>query len=139
MPVKVHWDPYFLDSTTPKEGRDLQEYLSSKYGAAAVARFSGPDNPLDNAGRRVGIEFNKSRRIVNTVDSHRIMEWCNDKHPEKADGLMDKLFKAYFVEAKDVSDHSVLSDICVTEGLDAAEVQDILRTGMATVLCCVIL
>lgn len=94
-----------------------------------MARFSGPDNPLDNAGRRVGIEFNKTRRIVNSVDSHRLMEWCNDKYPEKADQLMDKLFYAYFIEAKDVSDHVVLADVCAAVGLEAGGVADVLSTG----------
>jgi predicted DsbA family dithiol-disulfide isomerase len=101
--VEVQWRPYFLSLNTPPEGEDLMEHLESKYGKAAVTRFSAPGNPMDVAGEKVGIKFNKARRFVNTMEGHRLMEWCNNTHPDRSDSLMEALFHAYFEEGKDIS------------------------------------
>lgn len=87
------------------------EHLINKYGAAAVQKFQQPGNPLDTAGAKVGINFKKNRMFYNTINSHRLMEWCNSKHPEKADSLMEELFHAYFEEGKNISDVEELSII----------------------------
>lgn len=130
VPIDIHWEPYFLDKTTPIEGRDLQEYLMSKYGRAAIERFSAPDNPLDMAGRKVGIQFNKRRRVINTIDAHRAMEWCKENRPELADTLMEKLFFAYFTEAKDLCNMGTLLEVCESADLDRAALEAVLRTGL---------
>jgi predicted DsbA family dithiol-disulfide isomerase len=129
VPIAVQWEPFFLDTTTPAEGRDLKEYITTKYGPEAAASFAAPDGPLDTAGRAVGIAFNKSRRIINTLDGHRVMEWCNQNQPALSDHLMEILFKAYFVEAKDLSNRDVLLDVCVSAGLVRDTLSQLLSTG----------
>ena len=79
------------------------EHLKAKYGPAAVARFDAADNPLDRAAGKVGISFNKQRRIIRTGDSHRLVEWCKATQPQTVDPLMETLFKAYFEDARDLS------------------------------------
>ena len=76
VPVKINWEPFFLNQNTPDEGEDLMEHLKNKYGAAAVERFGKPDNPLNRAGERVGIKFNTTRRVINTLKAHRLVEYC---------------------------------------------------------------
>lgn len=126
--VRIEWQPYFLDPTAPPEGEDLMEHLKGKYGAEMVARFSAPGNPLDVAGEKVGIKFNSSRRFINTINGHRLMEWCNNAHPESADTLMDKLFHAYFVEARDLSKKEQLVEIAQSAGLNGTDVAEFLET-----------
>ena len=126
----VQWEPYFLNTSTPKEGYDLKQYLSNKYGDAAVARFSAPDNPLDKAGRQIGIIFNKNRRIINTTDGHRLMEWCKDTYPGKADLLMEKLFYAYFVEGKNLSETCELLLVCGEAGVPTDAAASLLESGL---------
>jgi len=104
------------------------EHLEGKYGAEMVARFSAPGNPLDTAGEKVGIKFNSSRRFINTIDGHRLMEWCNKEYPDKADGLMDSLFKAYFVDARDLSKTDQLVNIAEAVGLDGAVIAEFLAS-----------
>lgn len=106
------------------------EYLAAKYGRAAVEQFSRPGNPLDQAGERVGIRFNRARRFVNTLNGHRVMEWCNTKHPDKSDFLMEKIFQAYFERGLDVSKTDVLSEIVTEAGLDSSvsEIRAMLAT-----------
>jgi predicted DsbA family dithiol-disulfide isomerase len=59
----VAWKPFYLNPNIAPEGEDLREHLTSKYGEAMVKRFDAPNNPLSNAGRAVGINFNQKRRV----------------------------------------------------------------------------
>jgi predicted DsbA family dithiol-disulfide isomerase len=107
---------------------DLLEYLTKKYGAAAMERFNKPNNPLETAGRSVGISFNKTRRFINTVDGHRLMEWCNQTHPDQANDLMEHLFRAYFQDAKDLSNVHELVNVAMSVGLPEATVKSVLES-----------
>lgn len=80
------------------------EHLTKKYGEAARQRFSSPGNPLDMAGQRVGVTFNKDRRVIPTMAPHRAIEWCSQKYDmNKTDSFMEALFKSYFTDGNDVS------------------------------------
>lgn len=105
------------------------EHLAAKYGRAAVERFGVPGNPLDVAGEKVGIRFNKSRRFVNTMNGHRVMEWCNQNNPNKSDELMEAIFKAYFEDAKDISKVPELLSIVASVGLDQSAIESMLATN----------
>lgn len=80
------------------------------------------------AGRNVGINFNKSRRFINTIDGHRLVEWCNEYHPDKSNELMEQLFHAYFEEAKDLSKVDELISIATSIGLPVDKIQELYRT-----------
>ena len=103
-------------------------HLTAKYGPAAVARFSSPDNPLDRAASKVGITFNKQRRVIRTADSHRLVEWTKATHPEREDALMETMFKAYFEDAKDLSKRSELVACAEASGLPAADAEALLAS-----------
>jgi predicted DsbA family dithiol-disulfide isomerase len=94
----------------------------------AVARFSGPTNPLDVAGAKVGIRFNRSRRVIPTMRAHRLMEFCNSTHPEKSSALMNILFRRYFEEAQDVSKVDVLLQAAIECGLSQEESRSVLES-----------
>lgn len=106
------------------------EHLAAKYGRAAVERFSVPGNPLDVAGERVGIKFCRNRRFVNTTNGHRLMEWCNEKSPDKSNQLMTAIFHAYFEEGKDVSKIPELLTIATSVGLDAGATESMLVSNI---------
>ena len=118
-----------MNRNTPAEGEDLLEHLKAKYGPAAVARFDAPDNPLDRAAGKVGIAFNKRRRIIRTGDSHRLVEWCRATAPTKVDPLMELMFKAYFEDAKDLSQRSELVACADACGLDGAAAGALLESA----------
>jgi predicted DsbA family dithiol-disulfide isomerase len=101
--IKLEWMPYFLNANTPEEGEDLMEYLRAKYGEEATARFSGPNNPLDNAGAKLNppVVFNKVRKVIPTVRPHRVVEWVTETHNVvKADTFMEILFRRYCIRSR---------------------------------------
>jgi len=104
----------------------LAEYIDSKYGPGVAASAA---SRLDQAGRQVGINFNRARRVVNTISSHRLMEYVNIKMGyESGDKMMTTLFKAYFEDAKDVSKDDVLLDCVDSLGIDKDEVRRFLHS-----------
>ena len=95
----VKWKPYFLRPDTPKEGIPLST-LKQQY-----PHFEQMQQVLHERGQEAGINFNSNRRIVNTMDTHRLT-YLAGKH-NKQQQLMSVLFSEYFEKANDISDHDV--------------------------------
>jgi len=97
----------------------LIEYLGKKYGPQVAERAVHPDGHLNQAGRKVGIDFNPNRLIIPTMSPHRVVEWCKKEQPEKVDSLMESLFKAYFEEGKTIHLSEQLLECIDKAGLSA--------------------
>ena len=116
-----------MNRSTPPEGEDLMEHLKSKYGEAAVARYGVPGNPLDVAGAKVGVTFNPARRVINTLDCHRLMEYCkNTQPPAVAEACMSIMFRRYFQEARDLNNREELLEVALELELDSTAVGSLL-------------
>ena len=120
MAVDIAWEPFFLNRHTPAEGEDLREHIKNKYGPKVAEDFMRPDNHLSVAGSKVGISFNNSRRIIRTRDSHRLVEFVKREVPAKEDELMERMFKAYFQDAADLSQRDQLLQVTEACGIDTA-------------------
>ena len=56
------------------------------------------------------------------------MEFCNERSPERSNGLMEQLFQTYFTEARDVSRHDELIAVAKSVGLDETSVREVLAS-----------
>jgi len=106
------------------------EHLMKKYGPAAVARFSAPGNPLDVAAAKVGITFEKKRRVIRTNAAHRLMEWVksNPSLHNKQDELMEKMFDSYFCKGNDLSQKDQLLRCVEAAGLSTEDAAAVLES-----------
>ena len=129
--LSVTWEPFFLNRDTKPEGEDMMEHLTKKYGPSAVEKYGKPGNPLDVAGSKVGITFNPARRVIQTLNCHRVME-AIEGDKVKSDEFMDKMFEAYFTNARDLSKLDVLLDVIEEAGLDKAAFRTLLESGEHT-------
>jgi predicted DsbA family dithiol-disulfide isomerase len=66
------------------------------------------------------------KRTPNTLDAHRLINWA--KIEGKQNAIVDALFKAYFIDGRDIGDRDVLSDLADGIGMDAAVVQRLLKS-----------
>ena len=73
----IHWRPFQLDSTIPREGMPRKTYLERKFGAARLATLH---DPLIAAGKAEGIPFafDKITRSPNTLNAHRLIRWAGE-------------------------------------------------------------
>src|SRR5271156_3575146 len=127
QPVAVRWRPYQLDPTIPDGGLDRAEYMAKKFGAGG--RLKTAHDNLTRLGAEVGLPFafDKIKRSPNTLDAHRLIRWANSAGVQGR--VVDRLFKAYFVEGRDIGDRAVLTGIADECGLDARLVEKLLAEG----------
>ena len=127
QPVAVRWRPYQLDPTIPDGGLDRAEYMGKKFGASG--RLKTVHDNLTRLGAEIGLPFafDKIKRAPNTLDAHRLIRWANSAGVQRK--VVDRLFKTYFVEGRDIGDRGVLIDIAQECGLDARLVEKLLAEG----------
>ena len=126
-PVAVRWRPYQLDPMIPEGGLDRAEYMAKKFGKSG--RLQSVHDNLTRLGAEVGVPFafDKIKRAPNTLDAHRLVRWASSAGVQAR--VVDRLFKAYFVEGRDIGDRSVLTEIGGESGLDAELVEKLLAEG----------
>ena len=126
-PVVVRWRPYQLEPTIPEGGLDRAEYMEKKFGKSG--RLQSVHDNLTRLGAEVGVPFafDKIKRSPNTLDAHRLIRWAASAGVQAE--VADRLFKAYFVEGRDIGDRVVLTEIAAECGLDADLVERLLAEG----------
>ncbi len=125
-PFVIEWHPFQLNPDMPDAGMDRREYLERKFGGkdGAVRAYAPVVEHAKNAGLK--IDFEGMKRTPNTLDAHRLIHWAGIEGKQNA--VVDALFNAYFVEARDIGDREVLADIADSVGMDAAVVMKLLQS-----------
>jgi len=126
-PVVVRWRPYQLDPTIPEGGLDRKAYMEKKFGRDG--RLKAVHDQLARLGAEVGLDFAFDRisRAPNTLDAHRLIRWAASTGRQGE--VVDRLFRAYFVEGRDIGDRAALLDVAAESGLDAALVARLFKEG----------
>ncbi len=125
--VQVNWRPFQLDPTIPQGGIDRREYLEKKFGKDRVSTIH---ERIESLGREAGIPFafDRIEKSPNTLDAHRLIRWAFGSGAQQA--IVDRLFRAYFVEGKDIGDRDFLADLAAECGLDREAVRLRLDTDL---------
>ncbi|WP_299369905.1 DsbA family oxidoreductase [uncultured Tateyamaria sp.] len=123
-PFVIEWHPFQLNPDMPREGMGRRAYLEGKFGGkeGAVRAYAPVVEHAEKAGLK--IDFEGMQRTPNTLDAHRLIHWAGIEGKQTA--AVSALFKAYFVDARDIGDHEVLADIADSIQMDAAVVRKLL-------------
>jgi predicted DsbA family dithiol-disulfide isomerase len=111
----VSWHPFQLNPDLPREGIDRRSYLEAKFGGRE--RADEIYARVRAAGKSVDIDFAFDRidRQPNTLDAHRLIAWAQARgSPEE---LVERLFRAYFLDGRFIGDRVVLAAIAGEAGL----------------------
>jgi predicted DsbA family dithiol-disulfide isomerase len=118
--VKVEWVHFPLHPDTPAEGRALS------------ALFGGPD--ADRQARHAqmkarmtaeGLPYGDRTMTYNSRLAQELGKWADTQPGGEA--LHDALFRAYFVEARDISQPAVLLEIAQRVGLSVDGAREVLE------------
>lgn len=125
-PFVIEWHPFQLNPDMPREGMGRRAYLEGKFGGkeGAVRAYAPVVEHAEKAGLK--IDFEGMQRTPNTLDAHRLIHWSGIEGKQTA--AVSALFKAYFVEARDIGDHDVLADVADGIDMDAALVRRLLES-----------
>ncbi len=127
-PFSIEWHPFQLNPDMPAEGMDRRAYLEGKFGGkeGAVRAYA----PVVGHAKAAGlmINFEDMKRTPNTLNAHRLIHWAGIEGRQTA--AVSALFKAYFVDARDIGDPEVLADIADSIEMDAAVVSRLLASDV---------
>jgi predicted DsbA family dithiol-disulfide isomerase len=126
LPLTIRWRPFQLDPTIPPEGKDRRAYMEAKFGS--MEKIGAIHEHITKLGAELGITFAFDRIKVspNTLDAHRLIRWAGEAG--KQEDVVEALFRAYFIDGRDIGDKSALSDIAEATGMDRAEITQRLAT-----------
>lgn len=125
--VKIIWHSYLLQPYIKyEEGKSIYNFLAESKGLEHEQVLSMTEHVTEMA-QEVGLNFNFDKIVVaNTFDAHRLTHFAASKGLQNE--AEEQLFKAYFVEGKNIGDHQVLKDTGVALGLDGTELEGVLSS-----------
>ena len=124
---EVRWRAFQLNPDMPPEGIDRQRYLETKFGGTAGARQVYARVEAAGSGEDIPFAFDAIPRTPNTVDSHRLILWAAGQ-PGGQDAVVESLFRAYFLDGRDIGDREVLVAVAAAAGHDANGVRAFLAS-----------
>jgi predicted DsbA family dithiol-disulfide isomerase len=119
--VQVQWVHFPLHPETPSEGRSLEElfagrgYDIAKMQAQMRARMAAE-----------GLAYGERKMTYNSRLAQELGKWADTKPGGEA--IHDALFRAYFVDGRNIGDPAVLEQIAESVGLPGDEAREVLRT-----------
>src|SRR5215469_8591405 len=99
---EITWRPFQLNPDMPEQGMARADYMAAKFGDSAHSRRI--HQTIAEAGASVGIEFafERIKRSPNTRDAHRLVRFATSRG--RGGAVVDRLFRGYFLEGRDVGD-----------------------------------
>ncbi len=125
-PFMIEWQPFQLNPDMPAAGMDRREYLELKFGGkeAAIKVYAEIAQKAEDAG--LEIDFAAIKRTPNTINAHRLIHWAGIEGVQTF--VVSALFRAYFVEGRDIGSNDVLCNIADASGMDADMIERLLKT-----------
>ncbi|MEO8124428.1 MAG: DsbA family oxidoreductase [Burkholderiales bacterium] len=124
--AELHFQPFELNPQMPPEGEDITEHLSRKYGIDAT-QIDRNREAIRQRGAEVGFRFGPRERTYNTFDAHRLLHWAGLEGRQHE--LKRVLLVAYHSDARNPSDHEVLTVCAAQAGLDSGRAREVLASG----------
>ena len=118
--VTVRWHPFQLNPDLPLEGTDRKGYLEAKFGGPQRAKEIYAR--VAEAGRNAGLDLNFDgiKKQPNTLAAHALIAYAQSVDEGRhSDAIVERLFKAYFVDGEFIGDMDTLVAIASECGLDA--------------------
>lgn len=124
--VTPNWRAFQLNPDMPSSGMARKDYVAAKFG--------GPERAeeiyarVTAAGNEVGLafQFDKIEQQPNTLNAHRLFAYALKNGDQNA--IAEALFRAFFLEFRNIGDIKALSDIAAENDLDRAAVKRYLES-----------
>ncbi|PHH40520.1 DsbA family oxidoreductase [Pseudomonas putida] len=125
--AEIHFQPFELNPKMGPDGQNITEHISEKYGSTPEQSQKNRE-AIRARGAEVGFAFRTdgNSRIYNTFDAHRLLHWAGLEGVQLP--LKQALFKAYFTDGGNPSDHAQLAQIAESVGLDRQRAEAILAS-----------
>jgi predicted DsbA family dithiol-disulfide isomerase len=116
-PVLVHFP---LHPDTPQEGREMAGWYAQR-GLDPEAMYQRMKGLMDAEG----LPYGKRTHSYNSRLAQELGKWADTQPGGWA--IHDKLYRAYFVDSRNIGDPDILVEIAESVGLDGAEARNVLE------------
>ena len=118
--VKIEWVHFPLHPETPVEGRSLADLFAGR----------GVDRKAMNAQMKArmdaeGLPYGERTMTYNSRLAQEVGKWADTQPGGEA--IHDAMFRAYFVEARNIGDPDVILDIVKQVGLPVDEAREVIE------------
>lgn len=123
-PVRFHHRVYLLSPDMPEEGVNIPEDLRRRYGREPADMFARVEAAAHAAG--LPLDLSKVTQGYPTLRAHALLLHAEAKGTQ--DLLKRDIFRANFVDAKNINDVDVLIELGVKHGFTEDEVRSIVTS-----------
>jgi len=128
LQAELNWRPFMLNPLMPPDGMDHMSYLLNKFGSEARVRRLLGALEVTGQSEEIPFKFDDIQQTPNTQNAHRLVHYSGDfGHGEP---IVEALFRAYFVEGRDIGDLDELSAIGRSVGLDGLALETYLESSV---------
>ena len=117
----MKWVHFPLHPGTPQEGRALTDLFKGRSEEEMQARQAQMKGLMDQEG----LPYGNRTHTYNSRLAQEIGAWADTQ--EGGEVMHDALYKAYFVDAKNISEPDILLEIVEANGLSAEEARQVLE------------
>lgn len=123
---EIEWHPFQLNPGMVAEGVVKRGYLMQRFGGEA--KLTQIHQQFRDIAAKAGVTMDPDvpQRIPNTLNAHRMIHWAGLEGRQSL--LVSALFRAYWVEGRDIGDLGVLADIGVEAGMQRGVVERLLAS-----------
>lgn len=125
--IKIQWHSFQLDPNlqTQPDKNPYEFFSEIKKVTAEQAKMM--HEHAANAGKEIGIDFNfDDSKVANSFRAHLLIQLAKTKN--LANEMEEALFRAQFLEGKNIDDEATLIEIGTTAGLTEQEIKDALNS-----------
>lgn len=124
--IQLTWKSFQLDpGLNAEDNKDYLSFLQNKKGFSPM-RTKEMLAQVTQMAVTAGLDFHFEKAIVaNSFKAHRLAH-LGKKH-NRQDDIEEALFKAHFIEGKDISNNETLQAIAATTGIDATDTTEVLE------------
>lgn len=119
--IGIRWIAFPLHPEIPEEGLTLEELF--KYRSANIDQLMGR---LKRAADEAGLPLSKRKKTYNSRLAQELAKWAESEG--KGDELHNALFRAYFVDGKNIGKIHELFDLAESASLLGKPAQKVLET-----------
>jgi len=125
--VKIEWKSFLLNRAIRTDpGKNINQYLSETKGWSPE-QATQANNYVSKMAEEVGLNYDFNKVVVaNTFDAHRLIQL--GKANIKSGEIQERLFKAYFIEGKNIADHNTLLLLGTEAGLPVDAIKKLLNS-----------
>lgn len=125
LEAEVCYHPFYLDPSVPKQGLSVPDKLRKKYGVDPKQLWARAEAAAKESG--IDLDLSKQPMMYPTAAAHTLMRHAHARGTQRA--LAASLFRAYFQDAKNISDESLLADLAAEHGFTREEALELMTSS----------